>query len=136
MDAMKEAKMGSIVFSPLAQGMLTDKYLKGVPEDSRAASGAPSFRDGFLSEANIERIRGLNSIAEKRGQTLSQMALAWVLRDPVVTTALIGASKPSQIQENVEALNNLTFTSEELAAIDHYAKEGDINIWAASSKAG
>lgn len=136
MDAMKEVGMGGIVFSPLAQGLLTNKYLNGVPSDSRAASGADSFKDGFLDEANLDRIRGLDAIAQRRGQSLSQMALAWSLRDPIITSALIGVSKPSQVKENVAALQNLEFSAEELAEIDRYALESGINIWAASSQDG
>ncbi len=135
-EAMEDTGMGAIVFSPLAQGLLTDKYLNGVPEDSRAASGADSFKDGFLDASKLDKIRALDAIAQKRGQSLSQMAIAWTLRNPVITSALIGASKPSQIMENVAALQNLDFSDEELAAIDQHAVDSGINIWAASSEAG
>jgi L-glyceraldehyde 3-phosphate reductase len=124
---------GCIVFSPLAQGMLTDKYLEGVPSDSRAASGSGAWRPGFLSEENLAAIRGLHGIAERRGQTLAQMAIAWVLRDPRITTALIGASRPEQIIDAVGALAKPDFAADELAEIDRYATEGGINIWRLSS---
>jgi L-glyceraldehyde 3-phosphate reductase len=133
LDTLADLGLGSIVFSPLAQGMLTTKYLSGIPEDSRAAAGK-SLRQAFLSEDNIARIRGLNSIAERRGQTLAQMALAWVLRGGRITSALIGASRPEQIAECVAALKNMSFTADELAEIDQYAVEGGVNIWAASSE--
>ncbi|MCB8820426.1 L-glyceraldehyde 3-phosphate reductase [Microvirga rosea] len=133
LDALEEAGMGTIVFSPLAQGMLTGKYLGGIPEDSRAAAGK-SLRKSFLTEDNIARIQGLNRVAEHRGQTLAQMALAWVLRDRRITTALIGASRPEQIADCVAALKTLAFSAEELAEIDRYAVEGGVNIWAASSE--
>lgn len=134
LDATEAAGMGMIVFSPLAQGMLTDKYLNGVPDDSRAGRGAPSFKRDFLTDENIGHIRALNDIAQGRGQTLAQMALAWVLRDPRVTTALIGASRPAQIEDAVGTINNLAFTEAELATIEEHAREADINLWAASSK--
>ena len=134
LDATDAAGMGVIVFSPLAQGMLSDKYLDGVPADSRAGRGSPSFREAFLTETNVGHIRALNDIAAGRGQTLAQMALAWVLRDPRVTTALIGASRPSQIDDAVGALAKLDFSEAELATIEEHAREADINLWAASSK--
>ncbi|MEM8915514.1 MAG: L-glyceraldehyde 3-phosphate reductase [Pseudomonadota bacterium] len=134
LDTLEQEGIGCIVFSPLAQGMLTNKYLNGVPADSRAASGG-SFRDTFLTEENLAYIRALNEIAEERGQSLAQMALAWALRDPRVTTALIGASRPSQIDDCVAALANPTFSDEELARIDQSAGEGGINLWSASSAA-
>lgn len=133
LDTTEKEGIGMICFSPLAQGMLSDKYLSGVPEDSRAASGAGSWRDTFLNEDNIAAIRGLNDIAGKRGQKLAQMAIAWVLRDERVTSALIGASKPEQIKEAVTATANTSFTAEELAAIDRHARDGGINIWRLSS---
>ncbi|MDA4636358.1 aldo/keto reductase, partial [Escherichia coli] len=125
--------IGSIVFSPLSQGMLTDKYLKGVPEESRAAQGK-SLNPAFLSEQNLANIRALNAIAAKRGQTLAQMALAWVLRRGRITTALIGASKPQQVIDCVKSLENLDFTDAELAEIDTYANDANINLWAASAE--
>ncbi|HVW58242.1 MAG TPA: L-glyceraldehyde 3-phosphate reductase [Rhizobiaceae bacterium] len=133
LDTLSDLGIGSIVFSPLAQGMLTDKYLNGIPDDSRAAQGK-SLRTGFLNEKNIGHIRSLNEIAKGRGQTLAQMAIAWVLRGGRVTSALIGASRPEQVADSVGALKNLDFTEEELAEIDRYAREADINIWAASAE--
>lgn len=134
--ALEDEGIGCIVFSPLAQGLLTGKYLGGIPADSRKAKGAPSFRENFLEETTLDKIRKLADIAERRGQTLAQMALAWVLRDPRVTSALIGASRISQLEENVAALSNLSFSAEELAEIDQWASDAGLNIWAASSTAG
>jgi len=125
--------IGCIAFSPLAQGMLTTKYLDGVPEESRAAAGK-SLRPEFLKPETIERIRALNEIAQARGQSLAQMALAWVLRDPRVTSALIGASRPEQIADSVAALRNLGFSDEETQAIDRHAQESGINLWQRSSE--
>ena len=136
LDTLKDEAIGCIVFSPLAQGLLTGKYLQGVPADSRKGKGAPSFRENHLAPPTMERIQSLMKIAERRGQSLAQMALAWVLRHPQVTSALIGASRISQLEENVAALNNLVFTPEELAEIDHWAADANLNIWAASSAAG
>ncbi len=133
LETLSDLGMGSIVFSPLAQGMLTSKYLKGIPEGSRATQHK-SLQESFLTDVNLENIRQLNLIAESRGQTLAQMALAWVLRKPQVTSALIGASKPEQVEDCVGALANRSFTESELADIDRYAKEGNINIWAASAE--
>ncbi|MEM6712723.1 MAG: L-glyceraldehyde 3-phosphate reductase [Pseudomonadota bacterium] len=131
-DTLKELGIGSIAFTPLAQGMLTNKYLQGTPENSRAAQGK-SLKPDFLSDAVIAKIQALNAIAERRGQTLAQMAIAWVLRDGGITTALIGASKPQQVVDCVGAINNLEFTAEELAEIDTHASDEDINLWARSS---
>lgn len=131
-DVLREEGIGCIAFSPLAQGMLTPKYLQGVPSDSRAAEDGSLSRE-FLTEENLTRIRGLNAIAQGRGQTLAQMALSWVLRDPVVTSALIGASSWDQIADSLGALDNLTFTDDELDAIDQFAEESGINLWAKSS---
>ena len=136
LGALDDEGIGCIAFSPLAQGMLTNKYLGEVPENSRAGKKTPSFRDGFLSEENLKRIHALNTIAQSRGQSLAQMALAWCLRQPQITTLLIGASRLEQLKENIGALNNLTFTDVELAAIDAHAIDGGINIWEASSNAG
>jgi len=133
LDTLDDLGIGSIVFSPLAQGMLTGKYLGGIPEDSRAAQ-AKSLNAKFLTERNLGNIRALNAIAERRGQTLAQMALAWVLRGGRVTTALIGASRPQQIVDCVGALDNQDFTAAELAEIDTYARDADINLWAASAE--
>lgn len=133
LDALDGLGIGSIVFSPLAQGMLTDKYLGGVPEGSRATQGK-SLRQSFLDEPTLANIRGLNAIAQKRGQTLAQMALAWVLRGGRVTSALIGASRPEQVEDCVGALKNLEFSEAELGEIDRFAREANINLWAASSE--
>ena len=133
LDTLDDLGIGSIVFSPLAQGMLTDKYLKGIPETSRAAQGK-SLRQDFLNETTLKNIRGLNGIARKRGQTLAQMALAWVLRGDRVTTALIGASRPSQVEDCVGALKSRAFSEAELKDIDRFAREADINLWAASAE--
>ncbi|SEV88713.1 L-glyceraldehyde 3-phosphate reductase [Cognatiyoonia koreensis] len=131
-DTLGDLGIGSIAFTPLAQGMLTTKYLNGIPEDSRAAQGK-SLKEGFITEAAITKIRELNAIAENRGQTLAQMAIAWVLRDGGITTALIGASKPSQITDCAGAVKNLDFSADELQAIDALAQDEAINLWAASS---
>ena len=133
LDTLDELGLGSIVFSPLAQGMLTGKYLKGIPEDSRAAQ-AKSLNANFLNERNLGNIRALNAIAERRGQTLAQMALAWVLRGGRVTSALIGASRPQQIVDCVGALGNQDFSEAELTEIDGHASDADINLWAASAE--
>ncbi|MGH8872148.1 MAG: L-glyceraldehyde 3-phosphate reductase [Acidimicrobiia bacterium] len=135
LDVLGELGIGCIVFSPLAQGLLTDRYLDGVPADSGAV-GRDSFDQSMLSEDNLTRVRALNDLARERGQTLAQMAIAWVLRDRRVTSALMGASRWSQIEDAISALDNTSFSDEELAAIDRHAVEGDINIWAASSDAG
>ncbi len=134
LDALGELGVGCIVFSPLAQGMLTNKYLNGIPPDSRAAENS-SLSPDLLSDAAMERIRGLNEIAQARGQTLAQMALAWTLRDPRVTSTLIGASSVRQLEDNVASLDKLDFTADELAGIDRYAVDSGINLWAASSLA-
>jgi len=133
LDTLDGLGVGSIVFSPLAQGMLTSKYLEGTPEGSRATQGK-SLRNEFLNERTLENIRALDGIARRRGQTLAQMALAWVLRGGRVTTALIGASRPEQVDDCVGALANRDFSAEELAEIDRYAREADINLWAASAE--
>ena len=133
LDALGEEGVGCIVFSPLAQGMLTDKYLDGIPAGSRA-SRPTSLSPDLLTDEALAKIRGLNEIAAGRGQTLAQLALAWTLRDPRVTSTLIGASSVGQLEENLAALDRLDFTDEELAEVDRYATESDINIWAASSR--
>ena len=133
LDTLEGLGVGSIVFSPLAQGMLTDKYLGGIPETSRAAQGK-SLRQSFLNDRTIANIKALNAIAGKRGQTLAQMALAWVLRKGRVTSALIGASRPEQVVDCVGALKNRDFSDAELAEIDQYAREADINLWAKSAE--
>ena len=132
-ETLAELGVGSIAFTPLAQGMLTGKYLKGVPQDSRAAQGK-SLDPHALTPAAIEKIRALNRIAEARGQTLAQMAIAWVLRGGGITTALIGASRPEQVRDCVGALDRLDFTPEELAEIDLHAQDEAINLWAQSSE--
>jgi len=130
LDALGELGVGMIAFSALAQGLLTDKYLDGIPADARInRPGGDSFGREMLSEENLARVRALNGIARRRGQSLAQMAYAWVLRDPRVTTTLVGASSPEQIRENVGALANLAFSAEELAEIDLYAVEGGVNLW-------
>jgi L-glyceraldehyde 3-phosphate reductase len=134
LDVLGDEGVGCIVFSPLAQGLLTDKYLDGIPRDSRInRPGGDSFDRHDLSEENVARVRGLNDIAGERGQSLAQMALAWALRDPRVTSAVIGASRPEQIHDNVAALDRLEFTDDELARIDAFAQDGGVNRWAASS---
>lgn len=133
LDALDDLGMGSIAFSPLAQGMLTGKYLKDIPAGSRATQGK-SLNPDFLNEKNVANIRALAAIAERRGQTLAQMAIAWVLRKGRVTSALIGASKPAQIVECAGAINAPDFTDAELAQIDIHAREADINLWAASAE--
>ncbi|MEX0969626.1 MAG: L-glyceraldehyde 3-phosphate reductase [Paracoccaceae bacterium] len=132
-DTLHELGIGSIAFTPLAQGMLTKKYLHGVPQDSRAAQDK-SLDQNMLSDKAIANIRKLNEIAETRGQTLAQMAIAWVLRDGGITSALIGASRASQVVDCAGAVDNLDFTTEELALIDTYADEENINLWAQSSQ--
>jgi len=134
LDALGELGVGCIVFSPLAQGMLTDKYLHGIPEGSRA-DRPYSLSTGLLSDEALAKIRALNEIAGRRGQTLAQMALAWTLRDPRVTSAVIGASSVAQLEDNVAALENLALSDDELAEIDRYATDSEINLWAASSEA-
>jgi L-glyceraldehyde 3-phosphate reductase len=124
--------LGCIAFSPLAQGLLTDRYLNGIPEDSRVVTGGALSRD-MLTETALSRVRALNAIAQRRGQTLAQLALAWALRDPRMTSVLIGASSVAQLEANVAALGNLDFSAEELTEIDQFADEEHINLWEASS---
>lgn len=134
LDTLQQEGMGCITFTALAQGLLSDKYLNGIPQEARInRPGGNSIPPSHLSEENLKRIHGLNRIALQRGQTLAQMALAWVLRDERVTSTLIGASNSQQIRENVAALQNLAFAPEELAAIDILAQEGGIDLWAGSS---
>jgi L-glyceraldehyde 3-phosphate reductase len=133
LDALGELGIGCIVFSPLAQGMLTDKYLNGIPPDSRASRHG-SLSPDLINDQALAKIRALNEIAARRGQTLAQLALAWTLRDPRVTSAVIGASSVEQLEANVAALDNLDFLEDELTEIDRYATDADINIWAESSK--
>ena len=134
LGALAEERVGAIAFSPLAQGLLTDRYLVGVPADSRAARGG-SFGPELLSAANLANARGLREIARGRGQTLAQMAIAWTLRDTRVASALIGASSVEQLDDNLAALDQLGFTPDELAEIDRFAVDGGVNLWAGSSNA-
>jgi L-glyceraldehyde 3-phosphate reductase len=134
LDALGETGTGSIVFSPLAQGLLTDRYLHGIPEDSRGARSG-SLRPEYLSEMNIARARALHHIAARRGQTLAQLAIAWVLRDERVTSALIGASSVAQLEGNLAALANRHLSADELAEIDVHAVDAGINLWEQSSTA-
>jgi L-glyceraldehyde 3-phosphate reductase len=128
LDTLAELGVGCIAFSPLAQGLLTNKYLKGVPANSRAQAEG-SFLKEFLSDENIQRVRALNEIASGRGQTLAQMAIAWVLRDKRVTTALVGARNVEQLDNSLDALKKLEFTEAELQQIDLYAQDGGIDLW-------
>jgi L-glyceraldehyde 3-phosphate reductase len=132
LDVLGAEGVGCIVFSPLAQGLLTDRYLHGIPDGSRASRPGSMSAD-MLSEQNLQKVRALNEIAARRGQSLAQMAIAWTLRDPRVTSALVGASSLAQLEANLAAVGNLHFGDDELAEIDRYATEGDINIWASSS---
>ena len=133
LDTLEAEGVGAIVFSPLAQGLLTDKYLAGVPAGSRATENR-FLKKAMLSPENLERTRQLDAIAKRRGQTLAQMALAWALRDKRVTSALIGASSPEQVTDSVKALDNPSFTADELKEIDRYAVEGGVNIWRQSAE--
>ena len=132
LDALEEVGAGAITFSPLAQGVLTDRYLNGIPADSRAAQHKSLFGD-HLSDENIDRVRSLAAIAAARGQSMAQMAVAWTLRDPRVTSTLLGASSVKQLEDTAAAVNNLSFTDDELVRIDQYAVDGDLNLWGAQS---
>jgi L-glyceraldehyde 3-phosphate reductase len=134
LDVLEREGIGAIVFSPLAQGLLTEKYLDGIPEDSRVRRGN-YFPSEMITEENLARIRALAGIAKRRGQTLAQLAIVWVLRDPRITSALLGASSVAQLEQNVAALQNMDLESRELEEIDRHAVEGGINIWATSSSA-
>ncbi|MEU6700376.1 L-glyceraldehyde 3-phosphate reductase [Pseudonocardia sp. NPDC046786] len=134
LDVLGDEGIGAIAFSALAQGLLTGKYLHGVPEGSRATQGK-TLREGMLGEENLARIKALHEIARRRGQTLAQMALAWVLRDPRITSVLVGASRPEQLDDSVGAPAAPPFTDDELTEIEQYAQDGGLNIWAASSDA-
>ena len=134
LEVLGEEGVGCIVFSPLAQGMLTDRYLDGIPEGSRA-SRPGTIEEGQLNEANLAKVRALHELAGRRGQSLAQMAVAWTLRDPRVTSALLGASSVAQLEANVAALDHLDFAGDELAEIDRHATEADINLWEESSRA-
>jgi L-glyceraldehyde 3-phosphate reductase len=135
LGVLEENGIGCIAFSPLAQGLLSNKYLNGVPGDSRAAKGG-FFDKSMLTEDNLANVRALNAIAQRRGQTLAQMAVAWVLRKPVVTSALIGASRWTQVEDCLGALRNTDFSKAELDEIDKHAADGGLNIWAQSSQSG
>jgi L-glyceraldehyde 3-phosphate reductase len=132
LDQLEADGAGCIAFSPLAQGMLTDRYLNGVPEGSRVTQDK-SLANDLLSEESLEKVRALNAIAGRRGQTLAQMAIAWVLRDPRMTSTVLGASSVAQLENNVAALGNTSFSDDELAEIDKYATESGINLWKQSS---
>jgi aryl-alcohol dehydrogenase-like predicted oxidoreductase len=134
LDVLEREGVGCIAFSPLAQGLLTNKYLNGVPDDSRVRRGL-HFSQDLITPENIERVRALNTIAAERGQTLAQLAIAWILRDPRVTSALVGASSVSQLENTVGALDRSDFDDDELRRIDQYAVDGSLNIWASSSEA-
>jgi L-glyceraldehyde 3-phosphate reductase len=134
LNVLHRGGVGCVAFSPLAQGLLTDKYLSGIPADSRVRRGE-AFSERLLSEENLARVRALNEIAQRRGQTLAQMAIAWALRDPRVTSALVGASSVEQLEQSVGALDRLEFDPDELAEIDRYAQEGGIDLWETSSSA-
>ncbi len=134
LDTLEDVGVGCIAFSPLAQGLLTDRYLDGVPADSRVATGGAMGRD-MLTEDRLGRVRALNDVAARRGQTLAQLALVWALRDPRMTSLVIGASSVAQLEANVGALDQLDLTDDELAEIDRVATDADVNLWARSSTA-
>ncbi|WP_312690821.1 aldo/keto reductase [Kosakonia sp.] len=136
LDALEDNGMGCIAFTPLAQGLLTGKYLNGIPEGSRMQREGHKVRgltEKMLTENNLKSLRLLNEMAQRRGQSMAQMALSWLLKDARVTSVLIGASRAEQIEENVQALNNLTFSADELAEIDKHVADGELNLWQASS---
>ncbi|HHG8786555.1 TPA: aldo/keto reductase [Citrobacter sedlakii] len=136
LDTLAENGVGCIAFTPLAQGLLTGKYLNGIPEGSRMQREGKKVRgltENMLTEANLSSLRLLNAMAQQRGQSMAQMALSWLLKDERVTSVLIGASRPEQLEENVQALKNLAFTAEELAQIDKHVADGQLNLWQASS---
>ena len=132
LDVLGAQGVGCIAFSPLAQGLLTDRYLDGIPADSRVRTGG-ALSESMLTDSNLAKVRGLNAVASSRGQSLAQLALAWALRDPRMTSLVIGASSVAQLEQNVAALDNLELTAGELAEIDRYATEGEVNLWARSS---
>ena len=136
LDTLEASGVGCIAFTPLAQGLLTGKYLNGIPEGSRMQKEGKKVRglsEKMLTEANLSSLRLLNEMANARGQSMAQMALSWLLKDNRVTSVLIGASRPEQLEENVLALNNLTFSEQELAQIDKHVADGELNLWQASS---
>jgi L-glyceraldehyde 3-phosphate reductase len=132
LDTLESVGAGCIAFSPLAQGLLTDRYLHGVPSDSRAATGGALTADS-LTDERLVRVRALNEIAARRGQTLAELALVWALRDPRMTSLVIGASNVKQLEDNIAALRNMALTNDELAEIDQHATDADINLWKCSS---
>jgi L-glyceraldehyde 3-phosphate reductase len=132
LDVLAEEGAGCIGFAPLAQGLLTDRYLNGIPEGSRATQG--KSLDPAAIEQNVDKLRALNEIAQRRGQSLAQLALSWLLRDPRITSALIGASSVRQLEQNVAALQGPALTDQELAEIDKHATDSDLNLWARSSE--
>ena len=134
LDTLADVGAGCIAFSPLAQGLLTDRYLNGIPDDSRIATGG-AMSASMLTETNLAKVRGLTAIAQRRGQSLAQLALAWALRDERMTSLVIGASSVSQLDANLDALNQLELSADELAEIDQFATEGDINLWSRATKA-
>jgi L-glyceraldehyde 3-phosphate reductase len=134
LDVLGETGVGCIAFTPLAQGLLTDRYLGGIKAGSRATTKG-SFDEAFLSDENLAKVRALDEIARGRGQTLAQMAIAWILRDPRVTSAVVGASSVAQLTDTLGALDRLDFSPDELAAIDVHATESGVNLWAPSSDA-
>src|SRR5215208_1882458 len=133
LEVLEEEGVGCIVFSPLAQGLLTDRYLDGIPEGSRASRPGTMDQDQ-LNEATLDKVRALNDLAGRRGQSLAQMAIAWTLRDPRVTSALVGASSVAQLEQNVAALEQPRFSDDELAEIDPHAVDAGVNIWQQSSE--
>jgi L-glyceraldehyde 3-phosphate reductase len=132
LDTLEEVGAGCIAFSPLAQGLLTDRYLDGIPADSRIATGG-ALSESMLTETNLAKVRALSEIAARRGQSLAQLALAWALRDPRMTSLVIGASSVAQLEDNLASLSNLDLSADELTEIDQYATEGEINLWADST---
>ena len=134
LDTLEEVGAGCIAFSPLAQGLLTDRYLDGVPENSRVATGGAMSED-MLTEARLERVRALNEVAARRGQSLAELALAWALRDPRMTSLVIGASSVGQLEDNIAALDQLDLSEDELQQIERHATDADINLWDRSSSA-
>ncbi len=132
LDVLDDAGVGCVGFSPLAQGLLTDKYLDGIPEGSRASAPGP-LRPEFLSEANLDRVRALRAVAARRGQTLAQLAVQWTLRDPRVSTVIVGARTVAQLDDTLDAMSSPDLGLDELAEIDQHAVDGDLNLWARSS---
>ncbi|HRB04052.1 MAG TPA: aldo/keto reductase, partial [Ilumatobacteraceae bacterium] len=132
LDTLEEVGAGCIAFSPLAQGLLTNRYLNGIPAGSRAATGGALSAES-ITDDRLARVRGLNEVANRRGQSLAQLALVWALRDPRMTSLVIGASSIRQLDDNVAALANMALSDDELAEIDHYATEAEINLWKGSS---